>query len=291
MTVRPDVSAPDMIRIVIARSVVDLLQNLPIAREDSDTEGVHQARVAIRRIRSNLQTFESLLSRDWARGLRSSLAPLASDLGRVRDDDVLDRRLRRLVQLHPEIDSEHMAEVFAILREQRLHDRMSLIARLDETATTRLLNRLVAEAADVAVRPAVDGPAKGLLAPVLRKRWRKLERAVDALSPCPELDDLHRIRILTKRVRYASEAVAPAFGPKAKRFTRAAAILQDQLGELNDAAVTRARLSGVSPVLTGPAAFIAGQLSQQLMIDSSVNAHAWRKTYRMVEKRFDTWLG
>ena len=127
---------------------------------------------------------------------------------------------------------------------------------------------------------------------MLRKRWRKLERAVDALSPWPELDDLHRIRILTKRVRYASEAVAPAFGDKAKRFTRAAAILQDQLGELNDAAVTRARLSGVSPVLTGPAAFTAGQLSQQLMIDSSVNAHAWRKAYpdRREEVRHLAWV-
>jgi len=280
-----------MIRVVIARSVVDLLQNLPIAREDRDTEGVHLARVAIRRIRSNLQTFESLLGRDWARGLRSDLAPLASDLGRVRDDDVLDRRLRQLAQLHPEIDSEHMAEVFAVLREQRLRDRMSLFARLDETATTRLLNRLVAEAVDVTVRPAVDGPALGLLEPVLRKRWRKLERAVGALPPFPEFDDLHRIRILTKQVRYASEAVAPAFGRKAKRFARVAAILQEQLGELNDAAVTRAWLSGVSPILTGPAAFTAGQLSQQLMIDSSVNAQTWRKIYRIVEKRFDSWLG
>ena len=289
--VRPDSSARDTIRVVIARSVVDLLENLPIAREDRDTEGVHQARVAIRRIRSNLQTFESLLGGDWARGLRSDLAPLASDLGKVRDDDVLDCRLRRLVEQHPEIASEHMAEVFEVLSEQRRRDRTSLIARLDEASTAHLLNRLAAEAVDVPVRPAIDAPATGLLEPVLRKRWHRLERAVDALPPCPEFDDLHRIRILTKRVRYASEAVAPAFGGKAKRFARAAAILQDQLGELNDAAVTGGWLSGVSPVLTGPAAFTAGQLSQQLAVESSPNDRAWRKAYRVLEKRYDSWLG
>jgi CHAD domain-containing protein len=288
---RPDVSAGDLIRVVIAPSVVDLLENLPIAREDKDMEGVHQARVAIRRIRSNLQTFESLLGRDWARGLRSDLAPLASDLGRVRDDDVLNFRLRRLVELHPEIAGEHMVEVLTVLSEQRLLDRMSLIARLDEPSTTYLLNRLVVEAVDAPGRPAIDVPATSLLEPVLRKRWRRLERAVDALPPSPEFDDLHRIRILTKRVRYASEAVAPAFGRKAKRFARAAAILQDQLGELNDAAVTRAWLSGISPVLTGPAAFTAGQLSQRMAVESSPNDHAWRKTYRALEKRFDSWLG
>jgi len=288
---RPDVSAGDIIRVVIAPSVVDLLENLPIAREDKDTEGVHQARVAIRRIRSNLQSFESLLGRDWARGLRSDLAPLASDLGRVRDDDVLDFRLRRLVELHPEIASEHMAEVLAVLSEQRLLDRMSLIARLDDPSTIHLLNRLVVEAVDAPGRPAIDAPATGLLEPVLRKRWRRLERAVDALPPGPEFDDLHRIRILTKRVRYASEAVAPAFGGKAKRFARRAAILEEHIVSWNDAAVARAWLSGISPVLTGPAAFTAGQLSQRLAVESSPNDHAWKKTYRVLEKRFDSWLG
>ena len=126
-----------MIRIVIARSVVDLLQNLPIAREDSDTgrpssRGGHP-QDPVRTYRLSNRCSAAIGPGDSA----PALLHAASDLGRVRDDDVLDRRLRRLLQLHPEIDSEHMAEVFAVLREQRLHDRMSLIVRLDETATTR----------------------------------------------------------------------------------------------------------------------------------------------------------
>ena len=264
---RPDVSARDMMQVVIARSVVDFLENLPIAREDSDIEGVHQARVAIRRIRSNLQTFESLLSRDSARGLRSDLAPLASDLGRVRDDDVLGCRLRRLVRLQPEIGSEHMAEVLEVLSEQRLRDRVSLIARVDETATTRLLNRLEAETAEFPVRPEVDAPARGLLEPVLRKRWRKLS---GPSTPCRlALNSTTCIESgFSRNERDTPRRQLSRRSRKATRFARAAAILQEQLGELNDAAVTRAWLSGVSPVLSGPAAFTAGQLSQKPAVES-----------------------
>ncbi len=291
MEVGPDVSARDMIRVVIARSVVDLLHNLPLARDDRDPEAVHQARVAIRRLRSNLQTFDSLFGHEWAEGLRSDLAPLALDLGRVRDDDVLDDRLRKLAQLHPEIGNEHIAQVYGALRDQKLRDRASLIARIDGATTSRLLRRLVVEAADLPFLPAVEAPAKALLEPVIRKRWRRLQRAVDALPPNAEFDDLHRIRILTKRVRYATEAVAPVFGRKATRFAEAAAVLQDELGELNDAVVTRAWLSEISPLLPGPAAFTVGQLSHQLATDSLGRVQNWRKTYRRVEKRFDSWLG
>jgi CHAD domain-containing protein len=291
MVVGPDVTAGDLIRVAIARSVVDLLDNLALAREDRDPEGVHQARVAIRMIRSNLQTFESVLDREWAVAVRSDLAPLGLDLGRVRDDDVLDGRLMRLARSHPEIANEHLSQLRSVLAAQTLRDRMALIDRLDGAPTARLLGRLVAEAADLPVAPAGDTPARNLLEPVLRKNWRKLEKAVDALPVNPELDDLHRIRILTKRVRYAAEAVTPAYGRKAKRFAGAAAILQDDLGELNDAAVTRAWLSEVSPLLTGPAAFAAGGLSQQLAIESRERARVWRKTYGSLDKRFDAWLG
>ena len=57
-------------------------------------EDVHQARVAARRLRSNLKTFGRLLDPVWVKHVRSDLKWLSSALGELRDADVLAENLR-----------------------------------------------------------------------------------------------------------------------------------------------------------------------------------------------------
>ena len=70
------------------------MRNQALLLEGSDPEGIHQARVACRRIRSALQTFGPVLDPAWAEALRAELGTLAADLGAVRDAEVLLMRLR-----------------------------------------------------------------------------------------------------------------------------------------------------------------------------------------------------
>ena len=64
----------------VADGTIRLLRHDPVVRLGTDPEGVHQARVATRRLRSDLRTFRSALAADWAAGLREELGWL----GRAR---------------------------------------------------------------------------------------------------------------------------------------------------------------------------------------------------------------
>src|SRR4029450_1017703 len=83
----PDASAGDAVRRAIALSVIRLIRHDPVVRLDLDPEGVHQARVATRRLRSDLRTFRPLLDEEWSTALRNELRWLARALGDVRDGD------------------------------------------------------------------------------------------------------------------------------------------------------------------------------------------------------------
>jgi CHAD domain-containing protein len=61
-----------------------------------------------------------------------------------------------------------------------------------------------------------------------------LKNAVDALGRNPSDAELHQIRILAKRSRYAADAVAPLVGPVASRFAAAVADVQTVLGDHHD---------------------------------------------------------
>jgi CHAD domain-containing protein len=300
----PAVAAPDVvpnelgtqptaravIQAAIARAVAQLLSQLPVARLGRDVEGVHQARVAVRRLRSDLRTFKPLLDRSWIAGVQGDLRALAAALGAIRDTDVLLPRLRRTVERHPEVESEAAERVLRLLEEERRAARVALLDLLGEESTYTLLDELVRVAADPPTAPQADDPASDRLPPLVRKRWRDLDRAARALGPKPEVAALHDVRILAKRARYAAEAVAPAFGPDARRFTNAMARIQDLLGELNDAAVAVTWLNGAAARLDREAAFTAGQLAQIL----SSEAHApkrWEQSYsKASKKRLRSWF-
>src|SRR5436190_7535261 len=90
----PGSQAGDAVRAALATGFARLLRHDPGVRIGDDPEDVHQARVATRRLRSDLRTFRSLLDQEQAQVLRDELKWAADLLGDVRDADVLLERLR-----------------------------------------------------------------------------------------------------------------------------------------------------------------------------------------------------
>ena len=107
-----DATAGAVVQRAIALSVIRLILHDPVVRIDVDPEGVHQTRVATRRLRSDLRTFRPLLDRDWVQGLRDELGWIARILGDVRDGDVLLERLRRRAD---ELSAEEQAAAERVL--------------------------------------------------------------------------------------------------------------------------------------------------------------------------------
>ncbi|HEX4745299.1 MAG TPA: CYTH and CHAD domain-containing protein [Gaiellaceae bacterium] len=237
-----DASAGDVVRRAIALSVIRLVLHDPVVRLDVDPEGVHQARVATRRLRSDLRTFRSLVQRDFAARVRDELGWIAAILGEVRDGDVLLERLRSRSAELPEDERARVAGVLATLEIHRNDAHSRLLESLRSARYVALLDLLVDAANAPELADVASAPAAEAIPALVRRPWHKLEKRVQALDGNPSDEQLHEIRIRTKRVRYAAEAAAAVVGKPARTFARAAAGLQDVLGDLNDAVVAAAWL-------------------------------------------------
>jgi CHAD domain-containing protein len=237
-----DATAGDVVGRAIALSVIRLIRHDSVVRLDVDPEGVHQARVATRRLRSDLRTFRPLVDEDWSEGLRDELGWIARLLGEVRDGDVLLARLRETAA---ELDIGESAEpVLDSLRASRDVAHAALVDAMRSDRYTGLLDRLVEAANAPALAEDAAEPAVEAVPALVRRPWHRLSKRAKALGDTPTDAQLHQVRIHTKRARYAAEAAAPVVGKQARAFAHAAAGLQDVLGDLNDAVVAAAWLDG-----------------------------------------------
>jgi CHAD domain-containing protein len=263
----PDVAVPrlpeapaagDVVRVAIAAGVQLVLRYDPLVRLGGDPEHVHQARVGTRRLRSHLRTFRSLLDRVWADELRDELGWLAGELGAVRDREVLHERLLVLVASLPPVDVRPAASLAAALAADMEAARTRLLEAMSTRRYFDLVDRLVEAAARPVLAPAASEPAAQALPALVVKPWRDLRKAVRALDERPPDAELHHVRILAKRVRYASEAAAAAVGGEAARFGKLAAGLQEVLGEHQDSITMQGWLRGAAGARRR--AFVAGEL-------------------------------
>src|SRR2546429_3736086 len=94
LALTPASTAGEAVRHTIAVSVASLMRHDPGVRLGDDPEDVHRARVATRRLRSQLRTFRTLLDTEWANALREDLRCLAPGLGSVRDRQGMPHRFR-----------------------------------------------------------------------------------------------------------------------------------------------------------------------------------------------------
>ena len=233
-----DASAGNVARRAIALSVIRLIRHDAVVRIDTDPEGVHQARVATRRLRSDLRTFRPLLDAAWSSALRDELGWLADLLGQVRDGDVLLERLRhRVAELSEAHERDATTTVLATLEHERDAAQSTLLEALQGPRYLKLLDSLVAAANGPSLRESASEPASDVIPELVRRPWHKLEKRVGKLGDSPSDEELHAVRIRSKRVRYAAEAAEPIVGKPARAFAKAAEQLQDVLGELNDAVV------------------------------------------------------
>lgn len=281
--VQPDSPARDVIRSVIAQSVAALLYHDPLVRTSGDPEAVHQARVATRKLRSHLRTFGPLLDPEWTDPLRSELGWLALSLGAVRDQEVLFERLRERAKSLPANDLRSAVALVHLLELDIEALRKKLLADLDSTRYVDLLERLVAAAHAPATLPDADQPAGSVLPLLATGPWRRLRSAVRHLPDPPADMELHRIRILAKRARYAAEAVAPVVGAGAASFARAAAKLQTILGEHQDSVTAQVWLRGSR--LSGRRAFVAGELIAMEHLAAEDARAKWLKVWKSLDRK------
>lgn len=284
--VGPDSPAREVVQAAIASSVKRLLDHDPGVRLGDDPEQVHQARVATRRLRSDLRTFGSLLVPEWDEALREELKWLGGELGAVRDIEVLLELLRAKVDRLARADGRIGEQLIARLVHSWEDARVELLSGMRSVRYAQLLDRLVDAARKPALLPSADAPAAEILPQLAQRPWKKLRRDIKALPEVPRDEQLHAIRIRAKRARYAAEAIAPAVGRETRELARAVAALQDVLGKHQDAVVAATWLRGTArDAETKDEVFVAGMLAGMLRRDERKTRAAWPAAWRAARRR------
>ncbi|TMM33164.1 MAG: CYTH and CHAD domain-containing protein [Actinobacteria bacterium] len=243
-------SAGDVLTRAVRADIARMLAYDPLVRlreplPDGDT-AVHQMRVGVRRLRTDLRTFRPVLDALWANGLRVELSWLADKLGAARDAEVLRDRLRRTAAADPlaPLDNAAVARMDADLAARHEEALTALDVALRSERYRVLLDHLVAAAAAPRLLTGrAAQPARELLPRLVAKPWRELAFGSDGISGAGHLDPLapdeewHEVRIRAKRARYATEAVAAVLDGPAVELAKAIADVQGQIGEHQDAAV------------------------------------------------------
>lgn len=283
----PSVALDEAFATILRSCFLHLLQSLPAAEDGRNPEGVHQLRVSLRRLRAALDLMRSAGALSNLDALRSEAKWLAQDLSAARDWDVFQlETLPTIAKACPAVGGFDALGRVAAGRQSdayrkahhALDDRRCAIFLIGlggwiETRGWR--NDVAAEDLGELAEPAVNFAERilaGQYAKVL-KRGRRFKSLA--------AEELHRVRLATKRLRYLGEFLLPLFADRksARKFSRRLAGLQEELGAFNDMAVTASLLDGLgaeAPDSATAAAAIAGwQARASADVQPSLRT-AWR---------------
>ena len=248
------------------------------------TRDVHQARVALRRLRSNLRTFGLLVDPQWSATVRADAAWFGGVLGYVRNCDVLADRLWAEGPVLSDEDS--VRAVLGVLAVEAAAARQAVVEASRSERGERLAATLRA-VGDLPLTDRADQSAEALEG-LLGRAWHDFRNAGRPVRHHPTERSLHQLRLRTKAFRYGCETVAVVAGKPAERTARAAARLQDRLGLLRDAAAADAWLAtaaGAHPEL----AATAERLAVVERAAAAVDRRGVGRDLREVERRWRRW--
>jgi CHAD domain-containing protein len=204
---------------------------------------------------------------------------------------VLSARLAKLIARLPEPDQAVTLPLLDVAGEQLSRGRAEL---LDALAREEYVTVLSAAVAAVTAPRWIDGEGDGQddvgVRRLARKPWRRLRDYVRDLDAKPDDSQLHRVRILAKRARYAADACVPAVGDAAATCAARLADVQTVLGDEHDAVVTREWLQRQA-VATPDISFVAGQLAALELINIGDARRLWRGVWTAASRKQDwQWL-
>lgn len=219
----------------------------PTTRLGEDNEALHDMRVATRRMRTAAQVFSAHLDLETLRPFVKGLRTTGDALGAVRDLDVFWEKTEVFLELQKASTRPDLSPLHQVWQQARGRAREQLLAYLDSARYRRFRQRFAAhlETPWEPPYPAFDLKGEALprqvrhVAPVLIAERVAAVRAYDPWLRGADipLGRYHRLRIASKRLRYTLEYFSEVLGPAAKPLITQVKLLQDHLGELQDAVV------------------------------------------------------
>lgn len=246
-------SVREGIKLILETRVAEMIGLREAALRWDDIEGVHDMRVASRRLRSALRDFRPYLR---ARVPQRKLKKLAASLGQVRDHDVALASLEKLGKNVPDNIRPGLEKLIGRrhpLREQaRVELTMMLepaslfawkekfLARIEQA--TRIAKQGIVQRSDGSQNNDAVQKFNEAGREIMLANFHALRQTSGSLYHPFEVEPLHRMRIAAKRFRYSMELFSPCRNRQFSFFTDEVAELQSSLGKLHDCDVWIAAL-------------------------------------------------
>lgn len=282
-------------------AVRQIRANEACARLGEDPEGVHQLRVGLRRLRALVGAYRRAMAVAFHAYLTSELDWLQTQFGAARDWDVfIAESLQRLqARLPAEPAVATMLRAAETLREDSYR---TMRETLDDPRYTELLLRLEQALGDGSWSAPVEGECAALDRPavefaraMLDRRYKRLRKLGGRRADLPE-DALHRLRIAGKKLRYVADFFRNLFPKKpTAKFIAALAEVQDQLGSLNDAVVSRQLLLALEARLADAKDATAARHASGLVLGWQAarvdrDLAGFQETWRRLRDRSPFWI-
>lgn len=283
----PEVALDDSFSIILRGCFQHLLQAMPAAEDGRNPEGVHQLRVALRRLRAALHLMQSVGSWSQCDLLRNEARWLGQSLSAARDWDIfLTETLPVVAKGCPTLGGFNALEKIA--ERQRttsyrkirtaLADRRcaNFVLGLGEWIETRGWRSDVSpETLGQLAEPAVNFAGR-----ILSVRHDKVLKRGRRFKSQPA-EKRHEVRLLLKKLRYSVDFLLPLYGDRksARKYAARLAGLQEELGCYNDMAVTAGLLAGLdvdsTDSATAAAAITGWQAHAMVGVEAPLRK-AWR---------------
>ena len=236
----PDEDLTSAIAAITQACITHYRRNEAILLSAQSVEAVHQARIALRRLRSALSLFRAVLPLNQVRMFQTRLRALAATLGEARDLDVMSASA----------EPGPMAQRLAVARDEAY---IRLEGALAGKETRRLMLDLTdwlfcgtwrLDLASAASREMSPFHFAGNALDRAYRKVRKHSKHLARLAP----EARHELRKDAKKLRYAIEFLASLYPSREqtrqrKRSVAAITALLDSLGALNDREVAEATLA------------------------------------------------
>jgi triphosphatase len=241
---------------MLRRCQSHLLAALPAALDGRHPEGVHQARVALRRLRAVLWLIARIAPSAALQLLRDEAKRLAGAFGPARDRDVLIGHLDDIP-----FPAAGAAATRRALEEEREDAYRTVRTLLDDPETTRFVLtlgrwterhgwRIDVDSTDLAV---LAGPVQHFADIQLARAHRKVLKAGRGFAGLA-VEERHSVRKELKKLRYLCDFFRPLYPSKrASRFLATLSGLQDAFGAYNDRAAAAAAFVRLAESARDPA--------------------------------------
>jgi len=233
--------ADKMVRLVLRAQLKAMCGLHDKALDWKDPEGVHDMRVLSRRLRSAVSDLKPYVGKASLPPIK--LKAIANSLGDVRDEDVALMALEELKLKAEGVAAEGIEMLAEEHRKRRKEARARLRSTIKKSALDDFRKEFLSKLRTIAIvfpkesrtKETNDAPSfRNVGVEIIKSRFKDLSVASPHLYRPFEIKDLHELRILSKRLRYAIEFYAVCWGAELGPIAKDIALLQTSLGELHD---------------------------------------------------------